>query len=101
MILGPFMTIVFALATVALGMYVVEGMLGCDIRGYGSVLANPFQALVAFVVLVISFLVLRWHVGKDESEDWLMEKAGDLSFHMRQRLQGQVERIVQEHTRDG
>jgi hypothetical protein len=101
MILGPFMIIVFALAAVALGMYAVEGVLGYDIRGYSSVLENPIQALVALVVLVISFLILRWHVGKDGSEDWLMEKAGDLSFHMRQRLQGKAEDITSEHARDG
>jgi hypothetical protein len=101
MILGPFMVIVFALAAVALGMYAVEGLLGYDIRGYSSLLENPFQALVAFAAMVISLLVLRWHIGKDESEDWLMEKAGDLSFHMRQRLQAKVREIIQTYGSDG
>ena len=101
MILGPFMIIVFALAAAALGMYVVEGLLGYDIRGYSSILENPFQALLAFIALVMSVLVLRWHLGKDESEDWLMEKAGDLSFHMRQQLQGKVEGIIQTYGKDG
>lgn len=97
MVLGPLMVVVFVLACVVLGMYLVEEVIGFDLRGYLSVLENPFQAFVALAALVISFLVLRWHYGKDESEDWVMEKAGDLSINVRQQLQGMVGKIVQKY----
>jgi hypothetical protein len=100
MVLGPFMIIVFVLAAVVLGMYLVEEVIGYDFRGYISILENPLQALIALVALAISFLVLRWHLGKDESEDWVMEKAGDLSFNIRQQLQRMVGEIVQKNSHD-
>ncbi len=100
MVLGPFMIVVFVLAIVVLGMYFVERVIGYDISGYSSILENPFQAFVALVALVISFFVLRWHFGKDQSEDWVMEKAGDLSFNMRQQLKGMVEEIIQKYGYD-
>jgi hypothetical protein len=94
LILGPFMTAVLVLAAVVLGMYLVEGVLGYDIEGYRSLLENPFQAFIALVLLVIAFFVLRWHFGAEKGEDWLIDKAGDLSLNTRQRLQGLMAKII-------
>jgi hypothetical protein len=100
MVLGPFMTVVFVLAAVGLGLYLVEEVIGYDLSGYSSALENPLQALVVLVTLVLSFLVLRWHYGRDEGEDWAMEKAGDLSFNLRQRIRRMVGEIVQKYSYD-
>lgn len=96
MILGPLMVVVAVLSAVVLGLYLVEGVMGYDVRGYVSLLENPFQALVALAFLVASLAVLGWHLGEHESADWLLEKAGDLMFSLRQRLRGAVGRIIQQ-----
>lgn len=100
MVLGPFTITVFVLAIVVLGMYLVEEVIGYDVRGYTSVLESALQAFIALVAMVISFLVLRWHFGKEKSGDWVVEKAGDLSFTLRQQLQGLVGEIVRKHSHD-
>jgi hypothetical protein len=96
MILGPLMVIVSVLASVALIMYLVEGVIGYDLSGYISLLENPFQAFVAVLALVISLLVLRWHFGQHGGADWVIEKAGDLIFNLRQQFQGMVETIIEQ-----
>ena len=95
LVLGPFMIVVFVLATVVLGLYFVEGVLGYDIEGHSSLLETSFQAFVALGAWVIAFLVLRWHFSQDEGEDWVIEKVNDLSFNLRQQLQERVGDIIQ------
>lgn len=95
MLLGPLMVVVAVLAAVVLGLYLVEGVLGYDVGGYVSLIENPLQALVALTILVASLAVLGWHLGKHESADWLLERAGDLAFSLRQRLQGAAARIIE------
>ena len=90
MVLGPLTVVVAVLAAVVLGLYLVEG-----VAGYVSLLENPVQALAALVVLVAALAVLRWHLGQHESADWLLARAGDLAFRLRQRLQGAVARIME------
>lgn len=95
MVLGPLMAVVAVLAAAVLGLYLVEGGLGHDVGGYVSLLENPLQALAAVAVLAAALAVLRWHLGKHESADWLLERAGDSIFALRQRLQGAAARIVE------
>ncbi|MEJ2209516.1 MAG: hypothetical protein P8129_10825 [Anaerolineae bacterium] len=95
MVLGPLTVVVAVLAAVVLGLYLVEGVVGYDVAGYVSLLENPVQALAALVVLVAALAVLRWHLGQHESADWLLARAGDLAFRLRQRLQGAVARIME------
>jgi hypothetical protein len=100
MILGPLMVIVSVLASVALVMYLVEGVVGYDLSGYVSVVENPFQAFLAVLALVVSVLVLRWHFGQHGSADWVIERAGDLIFNLRQQLQGMAETIIEQDGHD-
>ncbi len=48
----------------------------------------------------LALLVLKWHLGKEEGEDWLMEKASDLIFNWRHQLQGLVGEIIQKRDYD-
>ncbi len=77
MVLGPMMVVVLVLASVVLGMYLIEEVIGHDLQGYISVLERPSQAFTALVVWAASLLVLMWHVGRHESADWVLEKAAD------------------------
>jgi hypothetical protein len=94
MILGPFMTLLLALAGAALGMYLVEVVLGYDVQGYSSVLSNAPQAGGALVIFVCASLVLWQHTGR--GDDWVLDRATDWIVALRRRLQGVIEGIVQE-----
>jgi hypothetical protein len=100
LVLGPLTTVVFVLATVILGMYLIEHIIGYDLRGAISALETPVQTLVVAVVWVISLLVLIWHYGRHESGDWAIEKAANWVYDLRQQLQGQVEEIIRQYSRD-
>jgi hypothetical protein len=100
MLLGPLTTVVFVLATVVLGMYLIEHRIGYDLRGAISILETPVQALVASVVWVFSLLVTIGHYGMHESGDWAIVKATDSIYDLRQQLQGKVGEIVRQYSRD-
>jgi hypothetical protein len=51
---------------------------------------------VALAILVVSLAVLGWHLGRHESADWLLERAGDWIFALRRRLHGAMGSIIQE-----
>jgi hypothetical protein len=98
MILGPFMVLLLVLAGAALGMYLVEVVLGYDVQGYSSIISNAQQAGVALVIFVCASLVLWWHTGR--GDDWVLDRAADWIVALRRRLQGMIEGIVQEYRRD-
>lgn len=98
MVLGPFMVLLLVLAGAALGMYLVEVVLGYDVQGYSSILSNAPQALIALGIFLFASLVLWWHMGR--GDDWVLDKAADWIVALRRRLQGIIEGIVQEYRRD-
>ena len=84
MILGPFMGLLLVLAGVALGMYLVEVVLGYDVQGYSSFLTDA-QVGIALGIFVFSLLVLIWHTS--QGADWVLDKAGDWILALRRRVQ--------------
>jgi hypothetical protein len=97
MLLGPFMVMVFVLAIVILGVYCVEEVIGYDIQGIVSAIETGYQAAITSISLLVSFSVLSWHFMREDGEDWVMERAGDLIFRLRLRLQGMVEKIIRDN----
>ena len=57
-------------------------------------LQTPFQALIEFHVAVLAVVVTRWYMRLDEGSDWLIDKAGELSFNLRGLLQRSVDVII-------
>jgi hypothetical protein len=98
MVLGPFMTVLLVLAGAALGMYLVEEVVGYNVQGYSSILSKVQQAGIALVIFVCASLVLWWHMGR--GDDWVLDRATDWIVALRRRLQGMIEGIVQEYRRD-
>jgi hypothetical protein len=96
MILGPLATVVWVLASVVVGIYAIEQVIGYDLQGVVSVLETPFQALLALGVWCISLGVLWWHLGTHDSTDWAIERAGALIWNVRRRLQEGAEDILQQ-----
>jgi hypothetical protein len=77
-------------------MYLIERIIGYDLPGVVSALQTPTQALIASAVWIGSLLVLIWHFGGHESGDWLIEKAGNLIYSLRQWLQEMIQEIIQQ-----
>jgi hypothetical protein len=100
MVLGPLMTVVAALSAFVLGMYLVEEVIGYNIRGYTSLLKTGWQACIAAALMVASALVVNWHYSREGGADWLIDVAVDVSFSLRRRLQRVMREIIRKSRRN-
>jgi len=100
MVLGPLTTAVFVLASVVLGIYVIEEIIGYDLQGRISILESPLQAFIALMVWIGSLLILVWDVGTHGDAEWVMERAADLIFNLRKAIQETIDSILQKEGSD-